>query len=452
MVSVSGFRGRVGDPLTPELVAGLAAAFGSFVQASGAGRTVVLGRDSRTSGPMLAQAAASGLLSVGCDVVDVGMVATPTLLLFVEETGAAGGIGVTASHNPAEWNALKFASHEGIFLDAAAMEAYQRLVREGDPARAPWDRLGSLSHRSDATERHLSRVLALTQLDVEGIRARRFRVAVDLVHGAGALSVLPLLERLGCDVEAIGDTPDGRFPRDPEPTAGNLADLGRLVRDSGADVGFAVDPDVDRLSLVAETGAPLGEDYTLALACAVVLRRTPGTVVTNLSTSQVVDDVAAAYGCRVVRAPVGEINVARRMQQVQAVVGGEGNGGVILPDLHHTRDAPLAAALVLQHLLDESTSLSESAARWPEYSIVKRKMSFPREALADGYAALIEDLAPDDRDTSDGLRMVWSGRASWLHVRPSGTEPVVRLIAEAPAEALALELVTRGEAVLEGLT
>jgi phosphomannomutase len=246
--------------------------------------------------------------------------------------------------------------------------------------------------------------------------------------------------------------PDGLFPRDPEPTAANLADLGRLVRESGATVGLAVDPDVDRLSLVDETGVPLGEDYTLALASAAVLRRTPGPVVTNLSTSLVLDDVAHAFGSQVIRAPVGEVNVARRMQAERAVVGGEGNGGVILPALHHTRDAPLAIALILQHLLDEGGALSQAARRWPTYEIVKEKRRFPREALPAAYLALTEDLGAVEQDRTDGLRLAWPERGCWIHVRPSGTEPVVRLIAEARDAAAARALVKRAGAVLDGIT
>jgi phosphomannomutase len=274
---------------------------------------------------------------------------------------------------------------------------------------------------------------------------------VTFFHGAGGPVIAELLDRLGCEVVGIGMEPDGRFPRDPEPTAANLADLGSLVVESGADVGLAIDPDADRLSLVDETGRPMGEDLTLALAAATVLRRTPGPVVTNLSTSQVVEDVAAAFGAPLHRAPVGEVNVARRMQAVGAVVGGEGNGGVILPALNHTRDAPLAVALILQHLADEGLTPSEAAARWPSYEIVKEKVSFPREALGAGYRALESDLGAEAKDESDGLRLAWPRRKAWLHVRPSGTEPVVRLIAEASDGAGAKELVSRAAAVLAGV-
>ena len=447
MVSVSGFRGRVGDPLTPELVAGVAAAYGAFLRAESGGRSVILGRDSRTSGRMLAAAAGAGLASTGCDVVDIGIVPTPTLMMAVRDARAAGGIAVTASHNPAEWNALKFATAEGMFLDGPAMARFHRLL-EGEIPRAPWDRLGTVERDADAVERHLRAVLELPFVDVAGLRARGFRVALDCVRGAGGAVMPELLERLGCRVRAIGVEMDGRFPRDPEPTAANLGDLGALVRGSGADLGMAVDPDVDRLSLVDETGAPVGEDFTLALAAAAVARRQPGVVVTNLSTSQVVEDAARTVGAETVRAPVGEINVVRRMQAEGAAVGGEGNGGVIVPALHLTRDALAGAALVLQHLLDEGRPLGAAVARHPAYRIVKEKVAFPRERLEAAYAGLLRRW-PDARgDESDGLRLTWPDRREWLHVRPSGTEPVVRLIAEAPAGPRAGALVDEARAEL----
>jgi phosphomannomutase len=451
MVSVSGVRGKVGDPLTPELMAGIAAALGAHLREVEGGRTVCLGRDSRVSGPMFVRAVTAGLQSVGCDVVDLGVVPTPTLLMAVRDTGAIGGIGVTASHNPAEWNALKLVSSEGIFLDADRSARFRAYLADVDPPRAAWNELGSVRLDEGAWARHLERILALPVIDAARIRAAGLKVAVDCVHGAGGPVITELLERLGCEIVGIGMEPDGWFPRDPEPTAANLADLGDLVRKSGAAVGLAIDPDVDRLSLVDETGRPMGEDLTLALAAAAVLKATPGPVVTNLSTSRVVDDVAAAFGVPMVRAPVGEVNVARRMQKEGAVVGGEGNGGVILPALHHTRDAPLACALILQHLAEEGLTPSEAAGRWPSYEIVKEKISFPREALTAGYAALAADLEAGEHDTSDGLRLAWPARRAWLHVRPSGTEPVVRLIAEAPDAESARSLVARAGAVLAGV-
>lgn len=451
MVSVSGFRGRVGDPLTPELVTALAAGFGAFLRKRGAGKTILVGRDSRTSGPMLAGSIMAGLQSVGSDVVDLGMVPTPTLMLAVEEAGAAGGIGVTASHNPGEWNAMKFAAGEGIFLDAAIMAEFQEYLLKEDPPRAPWDALGKVTRDPGAVDRHLARILALPLLDLPALKDRRFKVALDCVNGAGATIMPQLLEALGCEVVGIGMEPNGLFSRDPEPTASNLMELGQAVKASGAELGFAVDPDVDRLSLVDEHGAPLGEDLTLALASAVVLRRKPGVVVTNLSTSQVLDDVVRSHHGEVIRAPVGEINVARRMQDEGAVFGGEGNGGVILPDLHFTRDAPLGTALILQHLLDEGTGLRQAASRWPEYFIVKRKVSFPREALGGAYQALAQDFSPPETDETDGLRMAWPQERAWLHVRPSGTEPVVRLISEAPTEKEAVAILTRASEIMAGV-
>ena len=451
MVSVSGVRGRVGAPLTPELIAGLAAAFGAFMRGERGRGPVYVGRDSRTSGPMFLRAVVAGLQSVGVAVIDLGMVPTPTLLLAVGRSDAVGGIGITASHNPAEWNALKLVSGEGVFLDSELSARFRTFLSEQDPERAEWDAIPSVTEDPEAWPRHLEAILALPHLDVPALRARNIKVAIDCVHGAGGPVMVDLLEALGCSVEGIGMQPDGLFPRDPEPTAANLADLGELVRDSGAEIGLAVDPDVDRLALVDETGTALGEDLTLALAAATVLRRTPGPVVTNLSTSQVVEDVARAYGVPLLRAPVGEVNVARRMQAEDAVVGGEGNGGVILPALHDTRDAPLAAGLILQHIVDEGVSASAAAARWPRYAIVKVKVSFPRNALESAFAALEQDLDAEVVDRKDGLRLAWPARGAWLHVRASGTEPVVRLIAEAGEEEVAHALIDRAAKLLDGI-
>jgi phosphomannomutase len=432
-------------------MSGIAAALGAHLRDVEGGTRVCLGRDSRVSGPMFARAVTAGLQSVGCDVIDLGVVPTPTILMAVRDHEAIGGIGVTASHNPAEWNALKLVSSEGIFLDADRSADFRRYLAEVDPPRASWDTLGSVTTDEDAWSRHLARILELPQIDVETIRAAKLKVAVDCVHGAGGPVITELLEALGCEIVGMGMEPDGWFPRDPEPTAANLAGLGELVAKSGAAVGLAIDPDADRLSLVDETGRPMGEDLTLALAAAAVLKTQVGPVVTNLSTSRVVEDVAEAFGAPMVRAPVGEVHVARRMQKEGAVVGGEGNGGVILPALHHTRDAPLASALILQHLASEGLKPSEAASRWPSYEIVKEKVAFPREALADGYAALESDLQAEASDTSDGLRMEWPSRKAWLHVRPSGTEPVVRLIAEAPDAEQARGLVDRAGALLDGI-
>jgi phosphomannomutase len=443
MVSVSGVRGIVGRDLTPDLVARFAAAFG--VLAAQAGRpSVVLARDARTSGPMFAAAARAGLQSVGCEVIDCGLIPTPTAQLAVEHHGAGGGIVLTASHNPIEWNALKFVGPDGVFLDADTGARLLALV-EGDIPRAAWDRVGEVRKDDGAVARHLDRLLALPDLDVAAIRRRRFGVALDCVRGAGGTIMPRLLEALGCRVEVINGQTDGRFPRPPEPVPEHLGDLGAAVLRAGAQVGIAVDPDVDRLALVDETGAAIGEDYTLAFAVEAVLRRRRGPVVVNLSTSLVVDDAARAFGVPVQRAPVGEANVARAMRVAHAVVGGEGNGGVMLPALHLGRDAPVAAALVLDLLATDAAGIAARVAARPRYAIVKAKA--PRgpdlSAVYRALEARFGDAAPDRQD---GLRLAWPDR--WLHVRPSGTEPIVRLIAEAPSRADADALVAAARDVL----
>jgi phosphomannomutase len=449
MVSVSGVRGRVGGALTPEIVCQFAAAFGAFSIGRSRSRTIVVGRDSRVSGPMFHSAVVAALQSVGADVLDIGMAPTPTVQMAVEQHHAAGGLAITASHNPVEWNALKFISSSGLFLDAAEGAA-MRAVMDGVVPRATWDALGTVTPDTTAIEQHIDAILALPFLDVEGIRGRAFHVALDTCHGAGITIFPRLLERLGCRVSAINLEPHGRFHRPPEPVAENLGELERLVRESGAVVGFATDPDVDRLALVSDKGAAIGEDYTLALAAKVVLGRKRGPVVTNLSTSRIVADVAAEAGCELVLAPVGEVNVAVKMRSIGAVVGGEGNGGVILPDLHLGRDAPLAAALILQLLHESNGTLSAVVARYPQYRIVKDKLDRPSAPLDAVYASLKEAFAGAEVDTQDGLRLTWPDR--WVHVRPSGTEPIVRVIAEAPTEGEAWELVRRCRAPLDALT
>jgi phosphomannomutase len=449
MVSVSGIRGRVGAGLTPEVVTSYASAFGAWVAAADRTKPVVVGRDSRVSGPMFHRCVIAGLQSVGVRVIDLGLTTTPTCQLAVEHHHAGGGLMISASHNPIEWNALKFVGSTGLFLDAIEGTAMRSLV--GQPfARATWERLGLVEADDEAPLRHIDAVLALPMIDGARIRARKLRVALDCCRGAGAVIMPALLERLGCQVTVINLEPDGRFPRPPEPVPENLGELERLVASSGADVGFAVDPDVDRLALVANGGAAIGEDYTLALAARVVLSQRPGTVVTNLSTSRIVDDIAARAGGRVVRAPVGEVNVAIRMREENAVVGGEGNGGVILPELHLGRDAPLAAALVLQLLSEGEETLSEIVSQYPRYAIVKDKLDRPPVALDAVYEALRKTFTGAHVDTQDGLRLSWPD--SWVHIRPSGTEPIVRVIAEAPSVDAARALVARSREPLDALT
>ena len=448
MVGVSGIRGIVGKDLTEDVVARYAAAFGQWAKAHQP--LVVVGRDARQSGPAFEQAVTGGLAAAGCAVVTLGVTPTPTIQLAVEYHRAGGGIAITASHNPIEWNALKFIGPDGIFLDGADGKRVLELAGEDGGARG---RLGEVKTDGGAIERHLDAVLKLPAVDVEGIRKRGFHVALDAVRGAGGPVMRTLLERLGCRVTGIHLETDGRFPHAPEPVPENLGELAGLVRRSGADVGIAVDPDVDRLAIVDETGAPIGEDYTLAFAIRAVLGGKGGkggkrTVVCNLSTSLVVEDAARESGAEVVRTPVGEVHVARAIVRLGAAIGGEGNGGVMYPPLHVGRDAPVAAALLLTLLTREGEGggrrVSQLVAAAPRYVIVKAKV--PRgPALERAYAALRRRFADAEADTQDGLRLAWRDR--WLHVRPSNTEPIIRLIAEAPSDAAARELVDEGRRV-----
>jgi len=378
---------------------------------------------------------------VGCAVVKVGLVPTPTVQLAVEHHGAGGGIAITASHNPIEWNALKFIGPDGIFLDGADGARVAQLAAE--PAGSGKREAGNVTADPDAVARHLDAVLKLPAVDVDGIRARKFTVALDAVRGAGGPVMRALLERLGCEVAGINLETDGRFPRSPEPVPENLGGLSTLVTRAGAALGIAVDPDVDRLAIVDESGRPIGEDYTLAFAVRAVLggKREKGNgkrvVVCNLSTSLVVEDAARECGAEVVRTPVGEVHVARAILRLAAVIGGEGNGGVMYPALHAGRDAPVAAGLLLTLLARSGKRVSELVAAAPRYAIVKAKAERgtrnAERGLEDVYAALRRRFPDASADTKDGLRLAWRDR--WLHVRPSNTEPIIRLIAEAPSGA-----------------
>ena len=446
MRSVSGLRGIVGAELVPAVVERYGAAFGAYVAGRG-GRTVALARDSRQSGPAFVAAASAGLRRAGVDVVDLGLVPTPTAQLAVELMDLDGGIVVTASHNPIEWNALKFVGKGGRFLRKSDAEDFFALVDADTPVRAA--RAGGERREGGAVRLHLDRVLGVAWLDLAAVRRRRFRVALDCVRGAGSTIMPQLLESLGCEVHGIHLEADGRFPREPEPIPEHLGELGDLVRAKHADLGIAVDPDVDRLALVDEAGRAIGEDYTLAFAVRATLGLRPpggGPVVTNLSTSLVVDDAARAFGVAVDRAPVGEANVVARMAAAGAVVGGEGNGGVILPEVHPGRDAPVAATLALALLAGRGEPVSAIVNSAPRYTIVKAKIPRPEGSLEGAYTALAAAVSGAAEDRQDGLRLALADR--WVHVRPSGTEPVVRIIAEAPSRDEAVELIERGRAAL----
>lgn len=438
VVSVSGIRGVVGDTLLVEQVLGLAQAFGVAVAHC---ERVVLGRDTRTTGPLFAQAVAAGLRAVGCEVIDLGIVPTPTVAIAVKEFGAFGGIMVSASHNNAEWNALKFFNREGRNVDHSQLDWILECYKDPPMGRhRRWDGVGAYRQDAGILDVHRKRVLA--SVDVAAVRSAGLKVVVDCVNGAGSVLAPRLLADLGCTITAIHDRLDLPFPREPEPTAHNVRHLGAIVRAAGADVGFVQDPDADRLAIVDETGRYLGEEYTLVLCAAARLAAAgPGSLaVTNLSTSRMLEDVAHRHGCRVERAKVGEANVVDAMQKHNAVVGGEGNGGVIDPRVVLGRDSHIGMALVLELLAKAKAPLSEVVRGIPTYAIHKEKVALDRAAVHAAIPGLrsapwAADATIDDRD---GVKFIWSDR--WVHLRASGTEPVSRIIAEAPNAEHALEL------------
>ncbi len=444
MVSVSGVRGVVGEGLTPQVAMNFAQAFGSYV----GGGTVVLGRDSRITGPMLRHAVLAGLTAVGCDVLDLGIVPTPTTQLATERLHARGGIIITASHNPIMWNGLKMLAADGLFLDAEQGGRVLDLSKQQEGAYAKFDQLGDVQPYRDAVDDHIRAILELPYIDVERIRRRRFKVALDCVCGAGGVLLPALLERLGCGVIGIHCEPSGRFPRNPEPLPENLGELCATVQETAADVGFAVDPDSDRLAIVSEKGQPLGEEYTLALAVQFLLQKKAGPVVVNVSTTRAIDDIGAQFGVEVVRTKVGEIHVAKRMREVGAVIGGEGNGGVILPDVHLGRDAPVGIALTLEHLAESERTIGELFESLPQYVMSKRRIELSGIDPQRAVEVLRQRYASQRLDLTDGVKVLWE--RSWVHVRPSNTEPILRVLAEAPtreqAETLAADVVKQVQA------
>jgi phosphomannomutase len=448
MISISGVRGVVGDGLTPDMVTGFAAAFGEYC---GRGK-IIVGRDTRTTGEMLRHATLAGLLSVGCDVQDCGIVPTPTIQLAVEKSDAVGGIAITASHNPAPWNALKFFSRDGLFLDERQAAEVFSLRERWQEACVAWDHMGHVSEYPAAIEEHISAVLGCPLFDLPAIRKRNFKVAVDTVCGAGGKAIPQLLAELGCEVVKINSELSGLFPHNPEPLPENIQDLCRLVRDNGCDVGFAVDPDADRLAIVDEAGHPLGEENTLVLATRLVLSKQRGPVVANVSTTQALDDIAQQFDAPIHRTKVGEIHVVRKMQEVKAVIGGEGNGGVIFPGVHLARDAAVGVAMALQSLVESGGSLSGLMGQLPHYEIAKRKIPIGNLNAQDVLAQLSRRFSKEELDHTDGLKVLRS--KEWFQVRASNTEPILRVYAEAPtmpqAEKLAQDAVQEIEKMTRG--
>ena len=446
MISVAGIRGIVGDALTPDVVARFVAAFAQELPPG----PVVVGRDARPTGPMVLRAALAGLTAAGRDVVDVGLATTPATQMAVEHLKAAGGVILTASHNPVEWNALKFLSDRGEFVDAAVGARVKARYTANRELWVTWDRGGSVREEGGSLEWHLERVLGLEFIDLKAIRARRLKVAVDGCASVGGIAVPRLLRELGAEVVEHDCVPNGRFTRVLEPLPEHLGALGAVVVQSGADLGIAVDPDADRAAFVDASGVPLGEEYTVVLGAAVVLPKRKGPVVTNLSTSQMLDSVCARHGVELHRTPVGEANVVAAMRDLGAVAGGEGNGGMILPAAHYGRDSLVAAVLVAQAMAASGQTLRQLADGLPRYHMVKEKIALPDtpwERAADQLRSAFADYVVD---ATDGLR--FSRAEEWLHVRASGTEPVVRVIAESPSEARTRTLIETARRTLPAAT
>lgn len=442
-VGVSGVRGVVGDSFTPQLASGFAQAFGAFV---GQG-PVLVGRDTRLSGFMIERAVVAGLQSVGCKPVLAGIVPTPTVLLLTRQLGCRGGIAITASHNPGEWNALKFADRNGLFLDAGrAQELFDIYHQQDFPLAAESD-LPAEVEQAYPMEPHFKAILNYVDQDL--IRRRRFKVAVDCCNGVGALhSPFFLKTLLGCEIVPVFDTPSGQFEREPEPLPENLGVLCETVVREGCDIGFAQDPDGDRLAIVNEKGQPIGEDLTLAFAVRQVLdRHDSGPVAINLSTSKAVEVVARQRGAEVIRTRIGETHVASAMLEIGAVVGGESNGGVIIPCIHPCRDSFASMAVVLELMASTGNRVSELRAEIPEYFVVRDKVPVRSEQAPALLRGLRRHFAAHKLNFLDGV-FVDLGEA-WVHVRRSNTEPVIRITAEAPTREQARQLADEVRAFIE---
>lgn len=442
LFSVSGARGIIGQGLDPLVFVNLAAHFGSFC---GPG-VVVVGRDSRVSGEMAMAAVTAGLLGVGCDVVDIGVVPTPTVEVAVRELSACGGIQISASHNPAQWNALKLLSARGIFLTASEGAALKARIDAGRPRFHAWDKLGSRTERQDFPQIHVEKILSFPLVEIAAVRARGLRAVVDCVAGAGGATAKLLLDRLGVQASWLHEAPTGRFPRNPEPVVENLTELGAAVRAAKADIGLALDPDADRVAVVDETGRPIGEEVTVAVLIDQFLPKLGKDVVVNVSTTMAIDDVCRRHGATLHRTPVGEVNVTERMLTLGARIGGEGNGGIIIPEVNPGRDGILGMALWLSALSNPGTSVSGLAQKIPSTVMRKDKIETKDVELDAVLAELRKTFATARVESMDGLKFVFDD--GWVHLRKSNTEPIVRLLAEARTAERADELCRRTREVM----
>lgn len=442
-IGISGVRGVVGESLTPTLLIRFAESFGTYLW----GGSVVIGSDTRTSREMARHAVVAGLTATGCPVVDLGICPVPTIQWMVEYLHAAGGIALTASHNPAEWNALKFIRSDGIFLNQYQAEELLDIYHQGQFRRAEHNHLGSVRLIKEGPRLHTQAILK--RIDRERIRSLHLKVVVDCCNGAGSVITPEYLQELGCEVVTIYCEPDGIFPRPPEPIPENLSRLCEVVRQEKADLGFAQDADADRLAVVSEEGNPIGEEFSVALATEYVLRHTPGPVVVNLSTTSLIEEIAQNYGCPVYRTPVGEVNVAEKMKKVGAVIGGEGNGGVIWPTVHIGRDSFVGIALLLSLISEEQKPLSQIIQRYPPKVMIKEKVPCPSEKGPQVLALFRQYYQGFPMDFQDGIKVFL--KDAWIHIRPSRTEPVIRLTLEADTEDRAQALKEEGLSLIFSL-
>lgn len=425
MVSVSGIRGIIGDGLEPEVIVKYTSAYADFC---GKGK-IVVGQDARITGELVKNIIIGTLIAKGNEVIDIGITPTPTVQYTVKNLKAAGGIAITASHNPNEWNALKLLNNTGQFMSPEQNVELQKILAKNNNTYVSWDKIGRHSYYSEGLKKHVNDVLNLKYIDKNAIRNRKFKVLADCVNGAGAYVIPDLLREFGCEVIEMNTEKTGVFPRLPEPLPENLTSTMKAVKESGAELGIVVDPDVDRLVLITEKGEPFGEENTITQAVKFVLSKEKGNVVVNLSTTRAVDDVAADAGCSVSRSPVGEANVVKKMIEEKAIIGGEGSGGVIFPALHFGRDALVGIAITLQHLLESGGSLSELKASLPQYFIAKRKIDLIGKDPDEIIKALTDKYCSEKINTEDGLKIDFPDH--WVHFRKSNTEPIIRCVTEA---------------------
>ena len=437
--SISGIRGTIGgtpeDNLTPIDAVKFAAAYGTFIkkQRNKDEYKIVVGRDARLSGEMLQQLVMQTLVGLGIDVVDLDLSTTPTVELAVKLEHADGGIILTASHNPKQWNALKLLDKNGEFLNAEAGAEILKIASEASVSFAEVDELGAI-HKNDAyIDIHIDEVLDLELVDEDAIKAANFKIVVDGVNSTGGIAIPMLLERLGVYVEKLYCEPTGNFPHNPEPLKEHLSDICKLVPEENADLGIVVDPDVDRLAFIDETGEMFGEEYTLVACADYVLSENPGDTVSNLSSSRALRDVTQKHGGTYHAAAVGEVNVVTKMKEVNAVIGGEGNGGIIFPESHYGRDALVGVALFLTHLAKKKIKVSELRASYPAYFMSKKKIELTPTLDVDGILKEIEKRYQEEEvNTIDGVKIDFENH--WVHLRKSNTEPIIRIYTEAGSQ------------------